>query len=77
MTETSLICILSKVFDNLFGFVNEPIEEAKIFKEEILKRVPNTKGVLINDVGWIVGASSGPSTLNVYHYGTLLVEQNK
>ena len=44
-------------------------EDALLFKEEILKRVPNTKGVLISDCGWIIGASAGPTTLNVYFYG--------
>jgi len=51
------------------------MEDALTLKEKILEKVPNTKGVLINEVGWIVGATSGPSTLNVYHYGTKIIDE--
>ena len=45
------------------------LEDAIKFKEEVLKRVPNAKDVLISDCGWIIGSNAGPTTLNVYFHG--------
>ena len=49
-------------------------EDAVLFKEEILKRVPNVKEIMISDCGWIIGCSAGPTTLNVYFYGVKRTE---
>lgn len=44
------------------------IEEVTTLKEMILKEIP-CKGVYINYIGPVIGASTGPGTLGVYFYG--------
>ena len=49
----------------------ECMDDALLLKEKIQEYVPNCKEIRIIDIGWIVGCSTGPTTLNVYHYGKL------
>lgn len=44
------------------------LSDAEELKERILKEIP-CKGVYINPIGPIVGASVGPGTLGIYYYG--------
>lgn len=44
------------------------IEDAELVKEHILKEIP-CKGVYIDYIGPIIGASTGPGTVSIYAYG--------
>lgn len=45
------------------------LEEALFVKEKILAKRPNIKVLLINDIGPVIGAHSGPGTLAIYFIG--------
>lgn len=56
-------------FTDVFIAHGDIEEEALKVKEEILKRQPNIKSVLVNDIGPVIGAHAGPGTLAFVYIG--------
>jgi DegV family protein with EDD domain len=56
--------------DTVFISHADSVEEALRFKEEIEKRHPDIKEIVVGEIGPVIGAHAGPGTLAVFFFGS-------